>query len=238
MPVRDGKRFDAHTLWTQLARPSRLAPPSALLVLVCGIDACRKGTKDSATDTAPDAAASESAFHDKKLGLQLALLPSWVTSTQSTTPNAPRGAVKILEVRRKPAGTTPYLVPPRLSVTVEPTELESTDAFMRSTLEDLKRIEARGRSRLVRTALSSRVVNGENVGEIEASYEIPRPGSEHAVEVVHRSLVALRRNETGGQVGVAITATYLEGDQDLVAPEVQTMFRSLVLEPSPGGSEQ
>lgn len=187
----------------------------ALLVLASA-EACKKKAAPGAPDAGPIGS-----IKDEDLGFELALVQGWSrgkASTESTIVEAYRSA---------PPGKT-FLVAPRLAVTSEKTGARDTDALVRATTDDLKSLDKNPGVRIKRTAISARMIGTAKVGDIELSYEVRPAGGDTKREVVHRSLVTRRERKDGSAAALTLTATYLADDAELIGPEIQRMFATLV----------
>jgi hypothetical protein len=196
----------------------------AAAVLLAGITSCKK--KSEAVDAGTK---NEIASYD--LGFHLDLLPNWVLDAGD---RAKQDETIVGEAHRRPPGSKPYLVAPRIIVTVLPGKGESVDQLAEATLEDLKRLELHGGVRVNRTAMSVRVKDGVMIGDLEVSYSVLGDKRDRSREVVHRSIVTKRSRMDGSDAALTLTATFLADDSEAVSPEVYQMFAGLGFDDGPG----
>ncbi|MCK6550970.1 hypothetical protein L6R52_34350 [Myxococcota bacterium] len=201
----------------------------AALSWIAGCKGCGKG------DAPPDAGIAPTVFRDDDLGYALTLADAWAP------PPPPRGAgdaglvdagaaahtgvERLAEARRLPAQGRTYLVAPKLVVTAAPSTAPDADAAIRTTMNDLRGIEQLG-ARIQRSTLTTRVVDGVTVGDIELAYHLGDPRGAPK-EVVQRSLVTLRTRADGTSAVWTLTLTYMSEDAELIAAEIQRMLGSL-----------
>jgi hypothetical protein len=183
----------------------------ALLLLVALIGAC----KEEATPETTDAGMVPRSFGAKELGVSVTLPMGWVEDPIDANPIAAKGstpAVMEKEVRtvaqaRRVSTGKPFLVAPKLVVTVEPTARKNPQEVFEQTLADLKKLDAAADVGVVRSAMSSRFVGREQVGDLEIAYFV-RAG-DSAKEEIYRSLLVLRRSPDGSHAIDTDTAHYL-----------------------------
>jgi hypothetical protein len=192
----------------------------ALAAIALCASACKK--KSEAID-----AGQKNEISDQDLGFHLDLLPNWVLAPS-------KDATILGEARRKPNGSKPYLVPPRLVVTALPGNGQTADQLGQATLDDLKKLEQRSGVRINRTSTSLRVKDGISVCEVEVSYTVTGDKRDTAREVVHRSMVTKRARSDGSDTALTFTATFLAEDSEAVSPEVYQMFAALGFDERPG----
>jgi hypothetical protein len=203
-----------------------------LLLLLLAVGAC----KEEASQEVPDAGPAPRAFGARDLGVFVTLPTGWAedsvdegsSGAQNGTPSVMTKEVRtVARAHRVSTGKT-FLVPPKLVVTVEPTARKNPQEVFEQTLVDLKKLDGAADVGVVRSAMSSRFVGREQVGEIEIAYFVRAGGA--AKEVIHRSLLVLRRPPEGSRAIVTVTATYLAQDQETVSAELQSIMSSLRLE--------
>ena len=164
-------------------------------------------------------------------GVSILLPIGWLSQPETKGPSVTRRGDQVRTVgraRRVPSGR-PFVVPPKVVITVEPTSRVDPDEVFRTTMEDLRRLGESPGVTIQRSALSTRFLGTTRAGEIELSYQI-RAGKAPPQDVVHRSTVILRRPKEGSRVIVTVTATYLAADEQLVSTEVQSIMNSLKIE--------
>jgi hypothetical protein len=137
--------------------------------------------------------------------------------------------VRTTAMARRVSTGKAFLVAPKLVVTVETTARKNPQEVFQKTLDDLKQLDADPNVGVTRSAMSSRFVGREQVGDLEMAYFV-RAGSAPPKEVVHRSLIVLRRPPEGSRAIVTVTATYLAEDAETVSAEVQAIMSSIRLE--------
>jgi hypothetical protein len=171
------------------------------------------------------------------LGVEITLPMGWLeepgdpparSSDRAPTVVDDADRARIVARARRVPGGRPFLVAPKVAITVEPTAKRVPEDVFRSTLDDLKRIDDDPSVDLVRSSMSTRFAGTDPVGDIELAYDV-EVGGERA-SVLHRSLVVLRRPPEGARAIVTITATHLAKDADIVASEVSAILNSLTLE--------
>ena len=203
---------------------------AAVLLLLCA--AC----KGEAEPAAPDAGPPARSIGVPELGVHLMLPMGWVedpvesspTSSHENAPSVITREVRTVAQARRVAQSRPFLVAPRIAITVEPTARRIPQEVFDQTLSDLKKLDSAENVGLTRTAMSSRFVGRDQVGDIELAYFV-RSGAKPR-EVIMRSLIVLRSPPEGSRAIVTINATYLAEDAELVSSEVQAIMNSLRLE--------
>ena len=205
----------------------------AALLLSLALLSC----KDEAEQAPPDAGTvAPRSIGAKDLGVQVSLPVGWiedrVESQSSSAQAGPSVGLKeaqtVAQARRVSTGK-PFLVAPKVVITVEPTARKNPQEVFQQTLDDLKQLDSNPNVGVTRTALSSRFVGREQVGDLEMAYFVRSTGAAPR-EVVHRSLIVLRRPPEGSRAIVTITATYLAENAEMVSAEVQAIMSSLHLE--------
>jgi type II secretory pathway component GspD/PulD (secretin) len=204
----------------------------SLLLLVALLGAC----KEEATPESTDAAAVARSFGAQELGVFVTLPMGWVedaveanpTSAKEATPAVVTKEIRTVAQARRVSTGKAFLVSPKLVVTIEPTARKNPQEVFEQTLADLKKLDAAADVGVVRSTMSSRFVGREQVGELEIAYFV-RAG-DSAKEVIHRSLLVLRRPPEGSRAIVTLTATYLAEDAETVSAEIQSIMSSLRLE--------
>src|SRR5687767_6164886 len=192
--------------------------------------------KDEAEEAVPDAGVKTRSIGAPDLGVSVMLPLGWVEDRieASSAENSGGPSIMSKEVRttgqaRRVSTGKPFLVPPRLVVTVETTARRNPQEVFQQTLDDLKKLDADPNVGVTRSALSSRFVGREQVGDLEMAYFV-RAGKAPPAEVVHRSLMVLRQPPSGSRAIISVTATYLAEDAETVSAEVQAIMSSLRLE--------
>lgn len=204
---------------------------AALALLLVASAAC----KDEAET--PDAGPQIRKLRAVDQGVSLVLPMGWVEDPVDTDPlvkDAPTALAPGQRVRTVARGhrvpsDRPFLVAPRVVITVEPTARKNPEEAFRAAMEDLKKLDQRDNVEITRSAMSTRFMGPEPIGDLEIAYEI-RAGEAPPQEVVQRSLVILRRPQEGSRAIVTVTATYLAKDAETVSSEVQAILNSLTLE--------
>ena len=194
------------------------------------------GCKGEAVETVVDAGPKYRSIGAADLGVFVMLPTGWaedrVEASSIDTGGGPSIMSKEVRTRaqaRRVSTGKPFLVAPKLVVTVEPTARRFPQDVFQQTLDDLKKLEAAANVGVTRSALSSRFVGREQVGDLEVAYFVKVKGSV-PVEVVHRSLIILRQPPEGSRAIITVTATYLADDAQIVSAEVQAIMSSLRLE--------
>ncbi len=204
------------------------------LFLLFALSACKEEAKPVAEDAGP-----LRAFGAEAAGVFVTLPMGWVQDMVDAAPalgadgspsvTTRAESVQVVAQAHRVGMGKSFLVPPRLVVTVEPTARKNPQEVFDQTLQDLKSLDSAANVGLTRSAMSSRFVGREEVGDVEIAYLV-RAGSAPPKEVVHRSLVVLRRPPEGSRVIVTLSATYLAEDAETVSAEVQAIMSSLRLE--------
>lgn len=207
---------------------------SVLLLLLVPIGAC----KGEAEPSLPDAGSHARSLEAPEVGVRVTLPTGWVEDPVAAKPLAnastpsvmsKQEAVRTVAQARRVSAEKPFLVAPKVVITVEPTARKNPQEVFDQTLTDLKKLDSAANVGVTRSAMSSRFVGREQVGDLEIAYLV-RAGDKPPKEVVHRSLVVLRRPPEGSRAIVTITATYLAEDAETVSAEVQAIMSSLQLE--------
>lgn len=204
------------------------------LAVVVALAGCKGCGKDGA---APDAGLAPTVLKDDDLGWALTLADPWAppppppkgtavdASVVDAGPVERVGVERLAEARRLPTQGRTYLVSPKLVVTAAPSVVPDADAAIRTTMNDLRGIEQLG-ARIQRSTLTTRVIDGATVGDIELAYQLGDP-KDAPREVVQRSLVTLRTRADATTAIWTLTLTYMAEDAELITTEVQRMLGSL-----------
>lgn len=171
------------------------------------------------------------------LGVSVILPTGWVEDPvesdplvgESPTALPPGQRVRTVARGRRVPSERPFLVAPRALITVEPTARKNPEEAFRAAMDDLEKLDQRDNVEITRSAMSTRFMGPEPIGDLEIAYKV-RAGKAPPQEIVQRSLVILRRPPTGSRAIVTITATYLAKDAEMVSSEVQAILNSLSLE--------
>lgn len=193
--------------------------------------------KDEAEPTTPEAGVvALRSIGAKDLGVYVSLPVGWAEEgvesqapTKEGGPSVGLKEAKTVAQARRVSTQRPFLVAPKVVVTVEPTVRKNPEEVFQETLDDLKQLDSNPNVGVTRTALSSRFVGRDQVGDLEMAYFV-RSGDAPPREVVHRSLIVLRRPPEGSRAIVTVTATYLADDAEEVSAEIQAIMSSLRLE--------
>lgn len=200
----------------------------AALLLVLGASACKKSEPELTPDAGPEP------FHldEPELGLHLSLSPTWVLGPIKGGNSELR---VLVDARRAPVGH-PYLVAPRLVITVEPTGADGPRPPAERALGDLVELEHQGQLKLTRKVTGERRYGEELAVDLEVAYEVKAPGVESPREVTQRSLFIFRRLPDGTRAIVTLTATFLAEDAALLLPETEATWSGIRLTP-PGSTD-
>lgn len=199
-----------------------------LAVGLCLVFACKKDEPEAPPDAGPDP--TEVSFPDQ--GFALTLLPTWIPGE---VPKSQTEVKILLDARRAPVGR-PYLVAPRLVITVEPTGSDHPRRSAERALDDLQELEHKKQLRLTRKVTGERRYGEELAVDLEVAYEVQAPGAPVFREIVQRSLFVFRRLPDGSRAIVTLTATFLAEDAALLLPETEQTWSGLRLT-DPGAAD-